>query len=143
MLLFGLFALVAVSSSRKKAFAGLAVMSFSAGSVMAVMGAIAWLQSDGAVAGPNLEYGNDRGKFVMGTCEVSIPRNHQVAELEAPSVFKLDFVEDPTKHVVLLDIEEKDSKTFFSQLRDRVGQSASKDAFVFVHGFNVGLSCRF
>lgn len=137
LLLFGLFALVAVSSSRKKTFGGLAVMSFSAGSVMAVMGAIAWLQSDGAVAGPVLEYGNGRGKFVMGTCEVSIPRDHQVAELEAPSVFKLDFVEDPTKHVMLLDIEEKDSKAFFSQLRDRVEQGASKDAFVFVHGFNV------
>lgn len=137
LLLFGLFALVAATSSRKKTFGGLAVMSFSAGSVMAVLGAIAWLQSDGAVAGPMLEYGNDRGKFVMGTCEVSIPRNHQVAELEAPSVFKLDFVEDPTKHVMLLDIEEKDSKAFFSQLRDRVEQGVSKDAFVFVHGFNV------
>jgi esterase/lipase superfamily enzyme len=137
LLLFGLFALVAVTGSRKKTFGGLAVMSFSAGSVMAVLGAIAWLQSDGAVAGPMLEYGNDRGKFVMGTCEVSIPRNHQVAELEAPSVFKLDFVEDPTKHVMLLDVEEKDSKAFFSQLRDRVEQGVSKDAFVFVHGFNV------
>ncbi len=137
LLLFGLFALVAVTGSRKKTFGGLAVMSFSAGSVMAVLGAIAWLQSDGAVAGPMLEYGNGRGKFVMGTCEVSIPRNHQVAELEAPSVFKLDFVENPTKHVMLLDIEEKDSKAFFSRLRDRVEQGVSKDAFVFVHGFNV------
>ena len=137
LMLFGLFALIAVSSSRKKSFASLAVISFSAGSVMGIMGAIAWLQSDGAVAGPNREYGNDRGKFVMGTCEVSIPRNHQVAELEAPSVFKLDFVEAPTKHVMLLDIEEKDSDAFFTELRERVDGSASKDAFVFVHGFNV------
>ena len=137
LMLFGLFTLIAVSSSRKKSFASLAVMSFSAGSVMAIMGAIAWLQSDGAVAGPNREYGNDRGKFVMGTCEVSIPRNHQVAELEAPSVFKLDFVEAPTKHVMLLDIEEKDSNAFFTELRKRVDQGDSRDAFVFVHGFNV------
>jgi len=137
VLLFGLFALAAVSSSRKKTFASLAVMSFSAGSVLTLMGAIAWLQSDGAVAGPKREYGNDRGTFVMGTCEVSIPKNHQVAELEAPSVFKLDFVENPTKHVMLLDIEEQDSEAFFSQLRERVDRSVSKDAFVFVHGFNV------
>ena len=137
VLLFGLLSLVSLSSSRKKTYASLAVLSFSAGSVMAIMGAIAWLQSDGAIAGPKLEYGNGRGKFVMGTCEVSIPRNHQVAELEAPSVFRLDFVEDPTKHVVLLDIEEEDSKTFFSKLRNRVEQGVSKDAFVFVHGFNV------
>jgi esterase/lipase superfamily enzyme len=112
-------------------------MSFSAGCVMAIMGTVAWLQSDNAVAGPNLEYGNGRGKFVMGTCEVSIPRNHQVAELEAPSVFKLDFVENPTRHVMLLDIEEEDSNSFFSQLRERVDGSVAKDAFVFVHGFNV------
>ncbi len=136
-LLFALFVLIAVSSSRKKTFASLAVMTFSAGSVMAVMGGIAWLQSDRAVAGPKLEYGNDRGTFVTGTCVVSIPSNHQAAVLEAPSVFKLDFVEDPTKHVALLDIEEEDSESFFSQLRERVDQGASKDAFVFVHGFNV------
>ena len=137
LLLFGLFTIVALAGSRKKTFASLAVLSFSSGSVMAILGAIAWLQSGGAVAGPMLEYGNGRGKFVMGTCEVSIPGNHQVAELEAPSVFKLDFVEDPTKHVVLLDIQEKDSEGFFSQLRSRVEQGVSKDAFVFVHGFNV------
>lgn len=137
LLLFGLFVLLAASGSRKKTFASLAVMTFSAGCVMAVMGTVAWLQSGGAVAGPMLEYGNGRGEFVMGTCEVSIPRDHQVAELEAPSVFKLDFVEDPTRHVMLMDIEEKDSETFFSQLRNRVEQGVSKDAFVFVHGFNV------
>ena len=137
LLLFGLFTIVALAGSRKKTFASLAVVSFSSGCVMAILGAIAWLQSGGAVAGPTLEYGNGRGEFVMGTCEVSIPGNHQVAELEAPSVFKLDFVENPTKHVMLLDIQEEDSEAFFSQLRNRVEQGASKDAFVFVHGFNV------
>jgi len=137
VLLFGLFTAVALLSSRKKTFASLAVLSFSAGGVLAIMGTIAWLQSDGAIAGPKLEYGNGRGQFVMGTCEVSIPPDHQVAELEAPSIFKLDFVKNPTKHVVLMDIEEKDSDAFFSELRNRVELGTSKDAFVFVHGFNV------
>ncbi len=137
ILLFGLLALLAMAGSRKKALVGLSVVSLLAGAVMATMGSIAWLQSGRAVAGPRLEYGNGRGTFVMGTCEVSIPRGHQVAELEAPSVFKLDFVEDPSRHVVLLDVAEKDSKAFFSELRDRVDQSEAKDAFVFVHGFNV------
>jgi esterase/lipase superfamily enzyme len=136
-LLCGLFAVVAGLSSRKRLLGGLAVMSFSACALTAVMGTIAWLQSDGAVAGPNLSYGNDRGEFVMGTCEVSIPRNHQVAELEAPSVFKLDFVEDPRKHVVLLDIKEEQPDVFFSKLRSRVDRSVRQEAFVFVHGFNV------
>ena len=136
-LLLGLFSLMAMAASRKKAFACLAIMSFAAACVMATMGTIAWLQSDRAIAGPKLKYGNGRGTFVLGTCEVSIPRSHQVAQLEAPSVFKLDFVEDPTKHIALLEVAEKDSETFFSQLRSRVDQSHAKDAFVFVHGFNV------
>lgn len=132
-----LFGLLATASDRKKTFGSLAVASFALGILMALAGTIAWRQSEGAVAGPEVEYKNGRGEFVMGTCEVSIPRDHQVAELEAPSVLKLDFVEDPTKHVVLLDIEEKDSETFFAQLRNRVSDSATKDAFVFIHGFNV------
>ncbi len=136
-LLLALFSLMAMAAPRKKAFACLAIMSFAAACITATMGTIAWLQSDRATAGPKLEYGNSRGTFVVGTCEVSIPRSHQVAQLEAPSVFKLDFVEDPTKHVSLLDVAEKDPETFFSQLRSRVDQSQTKDAFVFVHGFNV------
>ena len=137
LLLFGLFVVVALVGARKKTFTAFAVLAGSCGCVLAVFGTIAWLQGDRAVAGPKLEYGNDRGEFVIGTCEVSIPRNHEVAELEAPSVFKLDFVEDPTRHVALLSVEEEDSETFFSRLRDRVDYSPAKDAFVFVHGFNV------
>lgn len=137
LLLFGLFVVVALASARKKTFTAFAILAGSSGCVLSVLGTIAWLQSDRAVAGPKLEYGNDRGDFVIGACEVSIPRNHEVAELEAPSVYKLDFVEDPTRHVALLNVEEEDSETFFSQLRKRVDDSPVKDAFVFVHGFNV------
>ncbi|MHB8901684.1 MAG: alpha/beta hydrolase [Thermoguttaceae bacterium] len=136
-MLFGLFALMAGASSRKRVLVGLSALSISASCVMAAMGSIAWLQRDGAIGGPKLVYGIGRGRLAMGTCEVSIPRGHQAAELESPSVFRLDFVENPTKHVVLLEVAEMDTDTFFSQLRNRVEQSAARDALVFVHGFNV------
>ncbi len=82
-------------------------------------------------------YGNARGTLEMGTCEVSIPQEHKVGELERPSVFKFEFNEDPTRHVVLLAIEPQASDKFFAELKSDVSQSAERQAFVFVHGFNV------
>jgi hypothetical protein len=42
------------------------------------------------------------GKLSFGTALVSIPRDHRMGELERPSLLKLEFREDPEKHVVLL-----------------------------------------
>ena len=46
-------------------------------------------------------YGGDRGELELGTCEVSIPKDHQVGVLESPTVLRLEFREDPERHVVL------------------------------------------
>lgn len=86
---------------------------------------------------PSRFYGNARGELAFGTCEVSIPERHETGELEAPSVFRLEFAKDPAKHVVLLSVEPKARDEFFEQCRRRVGESARREAFVFVHGFNV------
>jgi esterase/lipase superfamily enzyme len=79
-----------------------------------------------------------RGKLELGTCEVSIPKLHEVGELESPSVLRLEFHEDPDRHVVLLGIQPEPSDRFFADLRQCVGRSSQKSAFVFVHGYNVG-----
>ena len=50
----------------------------------------------------SVSYGPERGKLELGTCEVSIPKLHEVGELESPSVLRLEFREDPDRHVVLL-----------------------------------------
>lgn len=85
----------------------------------------------------DLAYGNDRGDLHWGTCEVSIPKDHEVGELESPSIFKLEFNEAPTQHVVLLGIEREEADAFYAELKDRVAQDSRKEAFVFVHGYSV------
>jgi esterase/lipase superfamily enzyme len=101
--------------------------------------------TDRAVTGavePARFFGTDRamqlpGSLAYGTCDVSIPRDHRLGELEAPSIWRLEFREDPAKHVVLLKVVPEEASGFFSQLSARIGQSAEKEAFVFIHGYNV------
>ncbi|MDN2710298.1 alpha/beta fold hydrolase [Janthinobacterium sp. SUN118] len=72
-----------------------------------------------------------------GSCDISIPRDHRMGQLESPSLWRLELREDPAKHVVLLETEVQDRDNFFAALRTQVRASAGKSAFVFVHGYNV------
>jgi esterase/lipase superfamily enzyme len=89
---------------------------------------------------PAEQYGADRSSVTYGTCLVSIPKTHKVGELERPSVWKLEFCEDPKKHVVLQGVTALDSAAYFAQLQGRVRASKGKNAFVFVHGYNVSFA---
>jgi esterase/lipase superfamily enzyme len=81
---------------------------------------------------------NEQGPISRGTCDVSIPRDHRMGELEAPSILRLEFSEDPAKHVVLLDpIRQLSIDDFHAEISKRVKGSPSKQAFVFVHGYKV------
>lgn len=82
-------------------------------------------------------YGNQRGALEMGLCEVSIPRNHQEGQLEAPSIFKLEIGSNPLRHVTVLSTKQQTSDEFFADMKATVSKSDRKDAFVFVHGYNV------
>lgn len=77
------------------------------------------------------------GLLNFGIARVSIPRAHSMGELEAPTLLKLEFRQDPNQHVVLLSATPEDERAFFQQLGTRVAQSPHRDALVFVHGFNV------
>jgi esterase/lipase superfamily enzyme len=91
-----------------------------------------------ADAGPSrIYYGGERGELELGTCTVSIPRTHRVGDLESPSVLKLEFREDPSRHVMLVGVEPQPADEFFSDLRAKVDRSSERAAFVFVHGYNV------
>lgn len=88
---------------------------------------------------PSRFYGKEQssdGKLSMGTCEVSIPRDHRIGELEHPSIWRLEFSEDPEKHVVLLRVNPQSEDDYWADVRNRVGSSRKKEAFVFVHGYN-------
>jgi esterase/lipase superfamily enzyme len=86
---------------------------------------------------PAEKFGGDRSDLSYGTCEVSIPREHRMGDLEAPSIWKLEFREDPKRHVVLLEASVMTRDEFFSGLATRVRASEKARAFLFVHGYNV------
>jgi esterase/lipase superfamily enzyme len=68
-----------------------------------------------------------------------------MGELEQPSFWRLEFTEDPARHVVLASITPKREATFFRNLRRRIEKTEGREAFVFVHGYNVDFkdaACR-
>ncbi len=73
----------------------------------------------------------------VGTAEVRIPPDHRVGVVESPSVLRLEFREDPNKHVVLERVVRRPEDVFFRELRGTVAASEGQQAFVFVHGYNV------
>lgn len=85
-------------------------------------------------------YGAARGKLEYGVAEVSIPAAHKAGVLEAPSIWRLEFSEDPSLHVVLLSLQRRSSALFFSELSQRVARSKGSNAFLFVHGYNVSFA---
>ena len=81
--------------------------------------------------------GGGNGPLSYGSCDISIPRDHRMGQLESPSLWRLEFRDDPAKHVVLLDATMQDRDNFFAALKTQIRASAGKRAFVFVHGYNV------
>jgi len=77
------------------------------------------------------------GKVALGRCEITIPKTHAPGELEAPSVMRLEVVENATEHLLLHKTEPLMDAGFYELLRQRVEASARRELFVFVHGFNV------
>jgi esterase/lipase superfamily enzyme len=86
---------------------------------------------------PSEMYGDERSDLEYGFCNVSIPKNHQMGQLESPSMFKFQFSENPQNHIVLLKISRYDEQTFFKTLGSLIKYAKDKRAFVFIHGYNV------
>ncbi len=128
---------IAVRLSRRR----LAIAVFAAGALgsvaTAILPTVLHHPSGTAHGGPTRTYGNQRGELEMGICEVSIPKRHEIGQVERPSVLRLEFKEDPTRHVVLMDVVPEPAESFHTKLSERIGQSVKREAFVFVHGFNV------
>lgn len=95
---------------------------------------------------PNNVFGGDRGSpqgLTYGVAEVSIPvAVHKKGHMERPDLFKLEFAEDPKRHIVLQRVEPLEREDFFQRLNGFLERSAEDtaggdDAFIFIHGFNV------
>lgn len=87
-----------------------------------------------------VSYGPDRnsdGGLALGSAKVSIPRDHKMGDMERPSIWRFEFREDPEKHIIIQDVSQLDYGSFYANLSLRVAQSSKKQAFVFIHGYNV------
>ena len=80
-------------------------------------------------ADPAEVYGGDRGPLTLGFTTVSIPRDHRAGAVEAPSIWRLEWCNDPERFVVLLSVDELDQAQFFKDVSARVKDSAGKSAF--------------
>lgn len=88
---------------------------------------------------PTKVFGNQRnpeGLMSFGYCDVSIPAEHHVGRIERPSIFQL-YVEDPSKHIVLLRLEKLDENQFFRTVVTKASASPTRDVFFFIHGYDV------
>jgi len=99
-----------------------------------------WFATDRELTGdrhPARLFGGARGSLRYGSCEVSIPREHRMGELESPSLLRLELRDDPNQHVMLLSVDITDSSVCLAQLKDALLQGSERSALLFVHGYRV------
>jgi esterase/lipase superfamily enzyme len=75
--------------------------------------------------------------LTYGSVFVSVPLNHKVGAIERPSLLKLEFSEQPSRHMVILRRTLLDAESFHNQVRESLRRSGRSSSFVFVHGYNV------
>src|SRR5262249_10959106 len=50
---------------------------------------------------------------------------------------RFEFREEPARHIVLLSVSVVDKSSYFTDLSVSIKKSGKKDAFIFIHGYNV------
>jgi esterase/lipase superfamily enzyme len=85
---------------------------------------------------PSEFYGVERGQLACGVAQVSIPHDHRVGQMEKPRWWKLEFSEDPKRHVVLLSVEALPRKEFAATLTKSLAGADERDLLLFLHGYN-------
>ena len=88
---------------------------------------------------PPKMFGSERGDLAYGRCDVSVPLNHEIGQLEEAYSWWWPFLddEDPTERFVLIKAERRSRSEFLKEVSDRIRGSKYRDVLVFVHGYNV------
>lgn len=88
--------------------------------------------------------GARRTKSWLGFVEVSIPHDHRMGKLEAPPRWKWFSRDDPRRYILLLDLSLLTREEFTESFRENLQPLSTKDALVFVHGYNISFAdaCR-
>jgi esterase/lipase superfamily enzyme len=79
---------------------------------------------------------NPTSQLEYGIAKVSIPENHRMGEIERPKWWKFELWEDPSEHIVLMDIDALDRNSFVNTLHQSVANSKASDLLLFIHGYN-------
>ncbi|MEM6278972.1 MAG: alpha/beta hydrolase [Verrucomicrobiota bacterium] len=90
--------------------------------------------------GNNGHYGGERhreGPMEYGKTTISIPLHHKIGVVERPKWYKLEFSENPKKHVVILELDKMERDDFFGSVSGTAEERPKNEALVFIHGFNV------
>ena len=87
----------------------------------------------------NERFGGKRADLQYGRTVVSIPYTHKLGEIERPSFWKLEFSEDPKKHIMIQSLVKQNKDDFFKQMKERIAKNG-KCTFLFVHGYNVSFT---
>jgi esterase/lipase superfamily enzyme len=91
------------------------------------------------VAYEPLAYGPTRSfpeSLHLGRIDVRIPERHKIGEVERPTVRTL-YVEDEKSHLVIRAATEQTYEEFYADLNRRMNRSQRREAFIFIHGYNV------
>ena len=92
-------------------------------------------------------YGSERARRLeLGRALVTIPKAHEVPNIERPWVYRLPFTqivlysekEDPKRHFTLKEVRPLSKEEFLRLVRERLNPSRNykEHALIFVHGFN-------
>jgi esterase/lipase superfamily enzyme len=91
-----------------------------------------------AATGPAFPwYGSGEGELALGACEVSLPRKREIGSLNDPPFYKRNWRLNPSRFVVVLNVQPRGTQEFCTEVKARVQSSQKKEALVFVHGYRV------
>lgn len=85
---------------------------------------------------PDEHYTGDRGALSYGVVNVALPKLHEVGQLEAPSILRLEFTADPDKHVMLQSLKLLDTDAWRAEIAKRATALGNPGILVFIHGYN-------
>jgi esterase/lipase superfamily enzyme len=87
-----------------------------------------------------VRFGTGRANLSFGIATVSIPRTHRLGSIESPSALRLEFREDPAKHVVMTNASILTEQAFIDTLTRKLASTEGAGIVIFVHDFNVSFS---
>ena len=85
---------------------------------------------------PDEHYAGDRGPLSFGFVTVTLPKSHELGQLEAPSILRLEFTSDPDKHVMLQSLKVLGADAWRAEIAKRATALDNPGILVFIHGYN-------